>query len=71
MHRCMTARKKDDSQCRNQEVIEAHLLGAVYISGLVEMSECTDRIPCQLNDDTRIMQVLLDRISTIENGSIN
>lgn len=71
MHRCMTARKKDDRQRGDQEVVEAYLLCAVDICRLIEMGEGTDGISSQPNHNPCIIWIFLYRVRAVEHWSVN
>jgi len=56
----VAAGEEDDGEGRDEEVVEADLLGAVDVGGLVEVREGADGVFGELDDSVGVVGVLLD-----------
>lgn len=71
MDRCVTRGEEEDGDGGCEEIVEADLLAAVDVSGLVQVCECSDCIFCQFHDSRCIGMMFLDTRSRMKNGTVN
>lgn len=60
LDRGVAAGEEDDSEGGDEEVVEADLLDAVDVGGLVEVRECADGVFGELDDGVGVVRVFLD-----------
>lgn len=67
MYGCMARREEDDSEGRDEEVIEADLLCSVDIRCLIKVCQNTDGVLCKINDIVGVAEIFLDGGSRVQN----
>ena len=60
LHGCVAAGEEDDGECGDQEIVEANLLYAVDVRGLVEVCEDLDGVFREFDNLACVARVLLD-----------
>ena len=71
MDRGVARGKENDSNAGYQEVVEADLLRAVYVRGLVEMCQCPDGILCKLDDNRGVAEMFLDGQRRVKHWTVD
>ena len=67
----VAAGEEDDGEGGDEEVVEADLLDAVDVGGLVEVRECADGVFGELDDGVGVVRVFLDGGGGVEDGAID
>ena len=67
----VAAGEEDDGEGGDEEVVEADLLDAVDVGGLVEVRECADGVFGELDDGVGVVWVFLDGGGGVEDGAVD